>query len=103
MGTFSRMARTGRGFRAALVRPGADTLGVPVVDVRRASGQVTCWHGENVLIPRLLIARLSGRPLAPASTALLVGGAAAVLVAAIETFSHGANGSGNGQPPPIPK
>jgi hypothetical protein len=86
-----------------IVRPETDTLDLSVIDVRAANGQVTYWRGEDVLIPRPLISRLSERRLAGGSTALLVGGAAGLLVAAIEGFSHGPSGASGGQPPPVPK
>ena len=88
--------------RGRLVDWAADSVVVSMLATVNTNGEEQLWRRERVAVPRVAIARITERRVSRGRTAVVVGMAAAVLVAAIGLATSGEDGPAGGgtKPPP---
>jgi hypothetical protein len=77
-----------------------DSLLLSVKTVIKRDGNEEFWRGEQVSIPRSIVATLQRRQFSPVRSGAIVGGVVALLVGITSAVISGSAGGKKGPPPP---
>ena len=94
----SLIGPSGEAISGRLLADSAETYRLSVTSVRQRAGIDVGWRGERLLVPRVLVNRLTERRFSPTKTALFGGLTVGVLAALRQAFG----GPGAGGPGPAP-
>jgi len=92
----SRLGPAAESITGRILTDSTPSYVVSVAAVRQRNGNETLWHGERVVVDRMLITQAGARRFSPSRTALFSGVLSMGLLAARQAFLGRGSGGGGG-------